>query len=564
MLSRASSGADRLRDALTLGIAIPFVLAFAGLLWPLALWLVIAALVAARVLVRYVSPTTSAGSTPDDRIGQTLPIVAAIAAAWPALVRPLLQGDSLGYYLPNAASWVQAHSVWVTTTNFWFYPGGSELFASGLLAAAGTLAVGFAGLGALLLLGLRLQAWGVELGVHPWVAGAIAAFALSSFTFAEQAGSLENDVWLAAFFLESLWLMRASLAGAFGRATAVTALIKPVGPLYAGLALVLALPPWRIALLAVAPIAFWAARDAILWDGAVIAPASVYYVGWFATTIVAHGSAGLLSVWEALRAEGAATIALFAAGLCSIALARDARLRLAAAVSLVIFAFHPFGFAHPQPQFGAENPLHLAAPFLALGALFLHEIGRRAPVPAGVLAVALAAYGLARTVGIFANDATTHGTWLIVAIVAIVLLLPWDGVRRRLVPATLSGLCAYAVVLAGSHPLDYYEDWLGRGAGHSRFFHWLAATQPPAIVGYGLRIGAIAAVSPSTRVVDTYVRNPCREAHTLGALLVVSGDILVNVRTGYEPRRAFAERCGAIVFDDGTTIVVNPHSGWPG
>jgi hypothetical protein len=421
-----------------------------------------------------------------------------------------------------------------------------------MLAAAGTLAVGFAGFGALLLLGLRLQAWGVALGVRPWVAGALAAFAISSFTFAEQAGSLENDVWLAAFFLESLWLMRANLGGAFTRATAVAALIKPVGPLYAILALVLAIPPWRIALLALAPIALWAARDAILWDGAIIAPSSVYYVSWFATTIIAHGMAGALSVWEALHAEGIATIVLFVAALGSIVLARDGRLRLAAAVSLVIFAFHPFW------------SIHLAAPFLALGALFLHEIGRRVPVPAGVLALALAVYGLVRTVGIFWNDATTHGTWLIVAIVAVVLLLPWEAVRRRLAPVTLAGLTAYAVVLAGSHPLDYYEDWLGRGAGHSRFFHWLAATQPPAIVGYGLRIGSIAAVSPTTRVIDTYVRNPCREAHTLGALLVVSGDILVNVQTGYEPRRAFAERCGAIVFDDGTTIVVNPHSGWPG
>ncbi len=559
LLTKGDSGANRLRDALILGVAVAFGLGFAGLLWPVAAWLVVTLLLIARLVWRGEPEPPQPKRPFEQRAGIALPILVAAAAAWPALVRPLLQGDSLGYHLPNAASWVQAHSLWTTTTNYWFYPGGSELFAAGLLAAAGPLAVGFAGLGALLLLGLRLYEWGVELGARHWVAGAISAFVLSSFTFAEQAGSLENDVWLAAFFLETLWLMRANVAGAFTRAAAITSLIKPDGWLYAGLALVFASPPWRIVLLALAPLALWAVRDAILWQQAIVSPAGAYYVNWFGTTILANGWQGLTTLWSALLGDGIATAALFAAGLCSIAFARDVRQRIAAAVSLAIFLLHPFGFVNPQPQLATGSSLRYAAPLLALGGLFLSELGRRIPIPTGIAALAIATFGVSHLLGVFSSDATTHGTPFIVLGLAFVLLLPWDRIRSWALPAAGCALTAYAVVLAGSHPLDYYENWLGGGPGRSTFFRWLAATRPPAIVGYGLRIGSISAVSPTTRAIDAAAIDPCREAHNLGALLVVAGDVLVTAGTGYVPRRTFAEGCGPIVFDDGTTIVVNPR-----
>jgi hypothetical protein len=534
------------------------VLASIGLLWPLAAWIVVTLLVIARLVWRRELDPPRPKQPFEGRVGVALPTIVVAAVAWPALVHPLLQGDSLGYHLPNAASWVQAHSLWTTSTNYWFYPGGSELFAAGLLAAAGALAVGFAGLGALLLLGLRLYEWGVELGARHWVAGAISAFVLSSFTFAEQAGSLENDVWLAAFFLETLWLMRPNLAGAFARAAAMTSLIKPDGWLYAGLSIVFASRPWRLVLFALAPLALWALRDAILWQQAIVPPASVSYFNWFGTTILAQGWQSLATLWGALLGDGIATTALFAAALCSIAFARDVRLRIAAAASLAIFLLHPFGFVNPQPQLATGSSLRYAAPLLALGGLFLFELGRRIPIPTGIAALAIAAFGVSHILGVFSNDATTHGTPFIVLGLAIVLLLPWDGIRAWAIPATGCALTAYAVVLAGSHPLDYYEDWLARGSGHSTFFHWLAATKPPAIVGYGLRIGSISAVSPITRSIDAAVRNPCRQGRGFGALLVVAGDV-PGPPAGYPARRKVAKSCGPIVFDDGNTIVVRPR-----
>ena len=64
--------------------------------------------------------------------------IAALAlVAWPQLMRPLLDGDSLSYHLPNAASWVQSHGIWTTATRYWWYPPASELFASALYATGG-------------------------------------------------------------------------------------------------------------------------------------------------------------------------------------------------------------------------------------------------------------------------------------------------------------------------------------------------------------------------------------------------------------------------------------------
>ena len=82
-------------------------------------------------------------------------IAALVVVAWPQLVRPLLDGDSLSYHLPNAASWVQAHSLWTTATRYWWYPPASELFASGLYAVASPFALPWCGFGALALLGFR-------------------------------------------------------------------------------------------------------------------------------------------------------------------------------------------------------------------------------------------------------------------------------------------------------------------------------------------------------------------------------------------------------------------------
>jgi hypothetical protein len=85
-----------------------------------------------------------------------------------------MQGDSIAYHLPNAAAWTVTHSIWTSGTWYWFYPGGSELFAAALFSVAGPAAVALAGFVALLLLAQRLPAFAVRAGFSRLGAGALA------------------------------------------------------------------------------------------------------------------------------------------------------------------------------------------------------------------------------------------------------------------------------------------------------------------------------------------------------------------------------------------------------
>jgi hypothetical protein len=82
---------DRLRDALVLGVAIPFALGFAQLLYPLMCWVALAGCIgfgARRWQKRRHA----------DRTAPYLLLAALAIVAWPQLMRPLLDGDSLSYH----------------------------------------------------------------------------------------------------------------------------------------------------------------------------------------------------------------------------------------------------------------------------------------------------------------------------------------------------------------------------------------------------------------------------------------------------------------------------------
>jgi hypothetical protein len=571
---RRDDPAGRVRDALILGTAIPFALAFLHLLSGLACGLCLALLVVWRILRKRsssperggrsssgaagVGSAGNAAGTFGSNLAIALPVVLVAACAWPQLVRPLLQGDSLGYHLPNAAAWVQAGSLWTTTTRYWWYPGGSELFAAGLFATAGPLALGFAGTGAALLLGLRLSRWGQELGLPGWIAGALAAFALSATTLAEQSGNLENDLWLAAFFIELLWVARYQ-SGALARTTALTALLKPFGWLYALTAGVASRANVRGMLLGFAPFALWLVRDAILWRGAIIPPASVMYPNTFATTILAHGVEGVTTLAGALYHDGAATLALFLLGLGALIFGGARGFRVAALATLALFLINPYGFNDYHPQLASGASLRYGAPFLALGAVFgitgLARVPRLAPF-AGALALAFAALGAAHTYSIYRFDLLAQGTFWIVALVALVMLLPGRLARPYAIGALGLGLVAYACTLSGTHPLDYYDEWLHPPV-RTKLFDWLAQNQPAAVVGSGIRTGAIAAVSPSSRVIDALVDDPCQEAREQRALLISSTDDTISP-DDVAARRRNARACGTVLYADGAAMIVAP------
>ncbi len=543
---------------MTLGIAIPFVLAILGLLTQLACALFAMALIVLRIVrrpPRIERRTTRPGAI--SMVGTSLPILAVTATSWPQLVRPLLQGDSLAYHLPNAAAWSGTHSLWTSGTWYWWYPGASELFAAGLLTVAGPLCVGFAGFVAVLLLANRLFAFSERAGYGDLTSGAFAAAVVTLSTIALQAGSLENDVWLAAFVLEMVWAMSTDRWAA-ERAIAVTTLIKPYGFVFAVLA-ALQNRTSGTQRLAVAcfPFAFWIVRDTLLWPNATIPPSAVSGPPVVQTMIAGHGLAGLQTLADALRHAGPGVSIASVALVATIVFSCEPVLRWTACGTLAFFLLQPYGFSNDVPQLATGASLRYADTALVLGCVGALPLLRRVAFPATIVFSTLACVQVITIENVFRADTTTY-SWFYVTIgiaIAIAVDMLWS---RGFVTATAgASLVAYAVVLAGSHPIDYYNDASSHGSKRSAFYTWLAASEPHEVISDSAPLGTIVVVSPSTLVENAAFPFDCARARRVDA-------VIVSERNSRQSAAAAAAEatvgttCGSVIYRDAEFTVVRP------
>lgn len=548
--------ADRLRDALTLGIAIPFGLGLVHAFYPFACWCALAICIVAAYL-------RGAGEAPPRESRAPLPyltIAALIAVSWPQLMRPVLDGDSLSYHLPNAASYVQAHSIWTTATRYWWYPPASELFTSALYAVAGPFALPWSGLGPLALLGFRIVVWAREAYAVPaFLCDALAAATVSAYPLAIQGATLQNDVWLAAFFLESVWVLRTRPKRATEmRTIAVTALLKPQGWIFAGIALIAGGARRSVWAAAAAAIGIWIFRDAVLWRSANIAPASTMHGNLLQSTIVAHGVTALaLLARVGVATSPFALLALFAALIGPLLTRRDRRLGWSASLAALLFFLLPFGYATSVAQLSTGASLRFAAPAIALGAILLGRCARRVAPVAAALLVASTLYGVAYLLAIFWNDAGTHVA-VVFAILAAALAAFAHARRIAWLDAVAFGLgVILATHLAARHPLDYYNDALRVGPVSPGVYRWIETTRPPAVGGWGLRLGVVNVLSPSTRTVDLSDTDPCDDARREGVLLVAVAQSDVSGVANAARLRA-TRACGYPLYRDVTAVAVQP------
>ena len=539
------SAVTRAASAGVLGIALPFALGLCDALYAPALWIALAAVAGVRVRRVGWSDRDRSASGPS----WDLPVLLCglVALAWPAAVRPLMDGDSLGYHLPNAASWVVHHGVWTTGTRYWWYPSGSELFASGLFAVGGPAVAGLAGLLPALVLGLRLRAIAVANGNPALLGTSIACTLLATSVASAQLVSLQNNLWLAAFFLEALVASRPA-------AIAVVALVKPYGWVLAAIAAWLpragaASPALR--LLAFAPLAVWALRDLALLAGAIVPPASTWYPGTAGTSIAAHlpGAFGVLVA--AAWAAGPVWAALMLAATASIAFAREGWLRWVAFASLVLFLIVPFGYANDVPQLANGQSLRFALPFVALGAAALCMLRGRFVVALIPAALAASVVGIAGVWSVYWNDAATHDVRIVVilaALVGIALALARRGMPRFAIGAAAFCLAAaWAGGLAGARPAAYLADRYGAAGVPAGGFAAFAATTFGRVVVVGLPAGAATLLRPGVDAYDAGSGEACARARATGSGLLLG-----------LPAGAGGLSCGRVLFEDRSSAVVAP------
>ncbi|MDP9017633.1 MAG: hypothetical protein M3N19_04875 [Candidatus Eremiobacteraeota bacterium] len=539
---------DRLRNMMVLGVAIPMALGLVGLLYP---WACVAAL-AACAWLRF----QSGGSAMEvvDRVTAAV-LCLTLVLIWPYLCEPLLDGDSLLYHLPNAAAWAQNHSVWLGTTHEWFYPPASELFASPLFALGARYALPLCGAVPALLLTARITTWAAQYGLPRYVGGVCALALLATPIVAFETGTLQNDLWLSAFFLEALYFAQTKTDW---KSLAMCALTKPSGFLFAVIAILSARRLQLIALLSFVPLAIWIARD-VLVAGHSKVGAQAIAGGYWASTIAAnlpHLSTALIS---GLHVAGFSCVLFLCLPIVGLFLRAVRRIAAAGCAALIVFAFLPMSFGAASSAFlNAGTSLRFAIPAMSAGTIVLLYLASKARTAVSILAGGIALTGVVQVSLVFASDGVAlNGIW-------IALLLASAACTDRTRLQMITKLAIVVVLITGSWLASqrapaFYANWMRALDGTpTKAFAWIADHRPARIVAADFRTGTILMASPATRVLDVDDRAACKAAHDTGALLFAGTDRDVS-EIEQQRRFTLVRSCGTVIFQDKAALIVNPR-----
>lgn len=555
---------ERLRQTLVLTVGVGALAGFTGLVRAPFCWGAVAFLAAVRA-IRFRALPRAPASVPPSPVGIAAVIAATAFAAWPGLVRPLTDGDSLIYHIPNAAAWVHSGSVYATDTHYWWYPGGSELAAAVFLSVGGIAFAPLAGTAAYALLGLTTLAWSRERGLSERTATVLTLASITSLVAMVQAVDLQNDVWLAAFVAAAMRSLGRREPPA-GGTLATLALLKPVGWLDA-LALVLVAPAGarRIPWLALGAFAAWAARDALLARGALVAAPAGLGPAARGTSIAAHGLEGLRVLGESALRDGPATTAALALAVAALALwrSRFGWLARLAAFELALFVFVPFGFeSGGVAQLALGFTLRFGLPAMTAGTFAAATWLQAAPRAARALAAAACGLAVAanarRYLDLYWNDASVRG--LVVAGL-VAGALAWLGPRA---PSRVAGLAAACALAAGfayawrvqdaASPVGYYRDALGESGRAASLPAFLATLHGGSVMAVGFPLGLLDVLAPDVRAIDgPYEGDACAAARRAGARLVVHAP-----ETLAPSVRASLARCGHTVWRSGNDAAIDP------
>lgn len=538
---------SRLRCMLVLLVAIPLVLAAVHLL---VLW----ALFAAAAIFCYLRFRFSEAEFAYDAWDGIVAAITLLVAS-PNIVHPPIEGDSLAYHLPNAMAWVQTSSLDPTWMRYWWFPPGSEIAIAGVIAAGGLWIAGIPSLLAAGMLATRIGRWLQTLDVSPAAATAIAAAFVTITTVAFQTYDERNDVFLAAFFVECLWLTRDSDWEAV-LPVAVLSLVKADGWLYAIVAIACMGKPR--AFVGVAPIVLWAMHDVAQAGGAQMHVAGTTLRGVWASTIAANVPDSLRVLGRALVERGPAIVCCFFGPLAGFFGSREER-RIAAAgvLACALFVLTPYSYVNPLPQLALGNALRYDMAALAIGAVCLAPLARAVPALLASLALLSALAGIVRLIVVFSSDGVTPIAFGGAALVVVLAIFSRTRVAGVVAGALCFALFAFGTYSASTRAYSFYGDEMPRiGNGPTTFFTWFAQ-HPHTVMTLGIRAGELLVMAPSATVIDTGDVD-CAAAVRDGAWLVVGADRDVTASTLSERMRA-ARRCGSAVFSDADVLAVSPR-----
>ncbi|MBD5656589.1 MAG: hypothetical protein IAI50_15615 [Candidatus Eremiobacteraeota bacterium] len=275
------------------------------------------------------------------------------------------------------------------------------------------------------------------------------------------------------------------------------------------------------------------------------------------TTILAHGSEGLLTFLRAFALQGPGLICLAVLALVGAASTSNRLLRGTTLFAMAFFVVEPFGFTNGTPQLASGQSLRFLFPALVLGTSAAFPLLRRAIVPTTAVALLLTCYQIDAVREIFYTDSATRNMPIVVACLAAVTYLSTRRHGSLLLPVFSLALIAFAAFVAGANPARYLADRYAVNGVPSTLFSWTRDAAPKAIVGYRLDVGAVTLVSPKTRPFDSN-GSPCDEARTNGALVAVMTSRAIDAAEQADMARLIAD-CGVVRIRDESGAIVEPR-----
>ena len=291
------------------------------------------------------------------------------------------------------------------------------------------------------------------------------------------------------------------------------------------------------------------ARDAALWNGAVVAPATTFVPHAWRTSLAFHLGDAFAGALAAFARAGPVWAVVVACSLVGIARTRERTTRALWFGAVACYAFAPFGFENGTPQFANGQSFRFALPAIAIGIVAFarsRAISHRAvPWIAGLAC----AFGVAEWWRIFATDAMTFGTPGFVAIAIVATTRGRPSRSGIAVPFAFVAAAVVAAVMNGTRPIAYVAERYGAPGRPSGAFAWLASHDARRVVAFELPAGAIVTAIPAADVGDAAEGSvACAQAARLGALLVTTSAV--------ERRRV----CGRRRYRDGSLAVDDPSA----